>query len=618
MFGGAMAGRSFVAAAVAAVVVAASCAPNAPSAGTPSPVVAVGGVTAAAMTPREVVTRDIDHPPVLGCEPGQWRYNDPDPSKLPADYRDGTDYEYTSRRTPHQLGSAAALCGQRGPALDLAWEVSHGRDDVLIAVLDSGILWRGSAMSDLATKAFLNAGELPKPQGASTWDANGDGVFDVTDYAHDPRVADRNKSGRLDPEDLILTPAFDNGVDDDGNGYVDDISGWDFLFDDNDPLDNVDYGHGTGEARDSTSADGNGGTVGTCPQCRFLPVRVGDSFIAEGGRFAAGVLFGLDSGADVVQEALGAINNPPQAQAAIDAAYRRGVPVVASMADEASKHPNLPAVLDHTIAVNSVTNAVPGELAGLADQLVGDGDSDYLALNGCTNYGGIAWVTVPSGSCSSGATGLGSGMVGLMESVARDHGIVRNPLIVGNGHPGDNVLSANEVAQLLRSTADDVDFATPHPPIDPANNGGVDGTRYPTTPGWDATFGFGRVNTFEAVRAVAAGEIPPEADMTAPHFFDVLPTAGTLPVTGDLAAVRSSGYSYKVQWTTGLQAPPYPGGDVWRTVGSGSALTRRSPATSPTSTSRRSLRHCPTAGPAPRRPPVSPTRTDSRCACASW
>ena len=86
-------------------------------------------------------------------------------------------------------------------------------------------------------------------------------------------------------------------------------------------------------------------------------MRVGDSFIADGGRFAAGVLFGLDSGADVIQEALGAINNPRQAQLAIDAAYRRGVPVIASMADEASKHPNLPGALDHTIPVNSVTDS---------------------------------------------------------------------------------------------------------------------------------------------------------------------------------------------------------------------------------------------------------------------
>ncbi|MEZ5269079.1 MAG: hypothetical protein R2789_11125 [Microthrixaceae bacterium] len=74
-------------------------------------------------------------------------------------------------------------------------------------------------------------------------------------------------------------------------GYVDDISGWDFLNGDNNPLDDVDYGHGTGEARDSTAAHDGEGAAGTCPACSHLPVRVGDSFIAQGGRFAASVLF---------------------------------------------------------------------------------------------------------------------------------------------------------------------------------------------------------------------------------------------------------------------------------------------------------------------------------------
>ena len=136
------------------------------------------------------------------------------------------------------------------------------------------------------------------------------------------------------------------------------------------------------------------------------------------------------------------------------------------------------------------------------------------------------------------------------------------------------MLSANEVAQLLRSTADDIDFSTPHLPIDTANNPGVAGfDRYPTTPGWDATFGFGRVNTYEAVRAAAAGEIPPEADITGPSWFDVLPVTGSVPVVGSVAADRSASYSYVVQWTTGLQAPPSPGGDTWHTIADHRGLT---------------------------------------------
>ena len=533
---------------------------------TPQPAVgpARAPQTIRTQTVREVLTRDVDHPPRLDCD--NWRYGPPDPATLPGDFNPD-NYRYVSSRNGAVGGSQHQLCGSRGPGVDLAWGVSHGRNDVLIAVLDSGIKWRDkSAMDDLADRAWLNAGELPKPQGSATYDANGDGHLSIADYAGDPRVTDRNGNGLADPEDLILSPAFSDGTDADGNGYIDDISGWDFLWNDNNPLDDVQYGHGTGEARDSTARDGGGGDIGTCPDCRFLPVRVGDSFIADGGRFGAGVLFAIDSGTDVVQEALGAINNPPQAQLAVDAAYERGIPIVASMADEASKHPNLPAAMNHTIPMNSVTPT----LGPIAD-LVGDlgGESDYLSLNGCTNYGGITWVSVPSNSCSSEATGLGAGMVGLIESAARDAGVAPHPAL-GARSAGDNVLSANEVAQLLRSTADDVDFSSPGTPvIDPANAPGIDGFgRYATRPGWDATFGFGRVNTYEAVRAAAAGEIPPEADIVAPAWFDVAGVTGTVPVVGSVAATRSASYSYKVQWATGLQPPAYPALENWRTVAS--------------------------------------------------
>src|SRR5919108_615213 len=159
-----------------------------------------------------------------------------------------------------------------------AFQLTLGRPDVTIAVLDSGIKWNDDeAMDDLRDKVHLNRGELPKPQAdlataisapsandcatfdTSSYDANGDRVFNIEDYACDGRVAavvggDSRRvgpSGVLTPQDLII--AFSKGTDDDGNGYIDDIAGWDFLDDDNDPFDDVQYGHGTGEAKDSSA-----------------------------------------------------------------------------------------------------------------------------------------------------------------------------------------------------------------------------------------------------------------------------------------------------------------------------------------------------------------------------
>lgn len=512
-------------------------------------------------------------PDPLDCS--RWRYDGVEPGPLPPEWDDGDD-RFTSRRDPALARSPQALCGQLGAAVDLAWGVERGSPDVVVAVLDSGIEWQDPvAVRDLARSAHLNRGELPPPRfggagGEDPYDVDGDGRFSVLDYAGDPRVSDRNGNEVLDPRDLILT--FSDGVDDDGNGYVDDISGWDFLEGDNDPLDVVEYGHGTGEARDAAAAHDGEGAFGMCPECSHLPVRVSDSFIAEGGRFAAGVLFAIDSGADVVLDALGAVTNPPQAQQAIDAAHRRGLPVVASMADEQSQHANLPAALNHTIPVNSVTEAME-PVSSFGSTVTGRRDT--LALNGCTNSGGIAWVAVPSDGCSSEATGNAAGVVGLVQAAARRAGIEPHPDLVAAGvqGPGANVLSVDEVAQLLRATADDVDFSTPNE-VDPANRrrDPYGQLRYPTVRGWDATFGYGRLNAYEVVRAVAARDLPPEASITSPRWFSVESTTGTLRVEGRVAAVRSSSYDYRVEWTTGLQAPPHPGADAWRTVASGEGL----------------------------------------------
>lgn len=494
-------------------------------------------------------------PTVAPTDCVNWRYgpaDEPAPGVLPAEL-DRDSYKVASRRDPRPelFSSPHNQCGQKGPALDLALGVTTGRGDVLISVLDSGIKWRDAgAMSDLARQAYINVGEARPSCAAATGDCNGDGRFDIADFG---AVTDRNSNGLADPEDLILDPAYNNKVDDDHNGHVDDISGWDFLYGDNNPLDTVGFGHGTGEAEDSTAAANGTGGVGTCPRCRFLPVRVGDSFIADGGRFAAGVLFALDSGADVIQEALGAINNPPQAQQAIDAAYGRNVVVVASMADEAAKHANLPSSLEHTMAVNSITEK---------EDLPSSDVKGYLALNGCTNFGGRTFIGIPSGACSSEATGRAAGMVGLIESIARDMRVD---------------LSANEVMQVLRLTADDVDFSTPNA-VDPANDFGtstgglIDTVRYPTTAGWDATFGYGRVSIYEAVKAVRDARIPPEADITSPRWFEVMPVRGTVPVTGRVAATRASSYDYRLEWATGLQPPLYPKTDVWHVAASHTGL----------------------------------------------
>lgn len=509
-------------------------------------------------------------------------------------------FELHGVRGAHVADSSDRNAGQ-------AWDKTTGRPDVVIDVLDSGIQWnRVDAMVDLRRKIHLNRGELPVPNHSrpssldpgnvpnctaafahpnpkDRYDANGDGVFNVDDYACDTRVnlGDRRRAGPqgvLTPQDLII--AFSDGKDSDHNGYVDDIAGWNFVDNNNDPFDDVQYGHGTGEARDSNAEANNGHDVGTCPDCMVVPLRVGDSFIADSNRFGEAVTYGVDNGASVIQEALGAIDNTQLSRQAVNYAYDHGVAVIASAADEAAQHHNYPSNLPHTIVVNSVRNY---------DQFTAQPRS-YLQFNGCTNFSAKITVSIPSVSCSSAATGLGAGEAGLLYSAALD-AIHRGKLrpsptckrVDGTPCP----ITANEVRQLMASgvvgttpQSDDVDFAsnpekpqapgdepsctpTPNPgctdPFYPPLFAQVQLNRgpiaplasrpYPARRGFDQFYGYGRANIDKGTSALLSGAqslVPPQVEITSPDWFSLVdPSKPTADVGAQLDA-RGRAYKCKV------------------------------------------------------------------------
>jgi hypothetical protein len=428
--------------------------------------------------------------------------------------------------------------GSIGMSLDSAWQHTLGRDDVVIAVLDSGILWD---YKDLVRKLYLNPGELPFPEGASVYDRNGDGVFNIDDYEGDSRVGDRNGNGILDPGDLIL--AFSNCRDDDGNGYVDDICGYDFFEGthcgaaggDNDPGDDVRFRHGTGIASTAAAETNNGiDEAGVCPRCRVLPVRVGDSFVVDANRFARGVVFAVNAGASVIGSALGSYNNTPSARRAVDFAYAGGVPVIASAADEFSYHHNYPSLYGHAFYVNTVRFNHVDDFQKA---------STFWGISPCTNFGARISVTVPATSCSSGSTARLAGVAGLIESAARDAGVAP--------------LATEEVYQILRMTADDLDNTSPD----------WGSMLYRAVKGFDAIYGYGRVNALQAILAVEAGRIPPIADLSTPDWFDIVSPAATpqMAVTGAIRVPRADRATYALEYALGVQ----PRDDEFALVASG-------------------------------------------------
>ncbi len=608
-------------------------------------------------------------------DPTSWKLP---PGTTPSNYDDNWKYAATPELSPQSDGlvnwKTDELCGIRGmsvvdssaffplgtnscvPAgspVHTAFEVTLGRPDVVIAVLDSGIEWNDAgAMTAVRKKVWLNPGELPAPRddlhqpfdastgvdcaahygavgsggdydsagatrspdGTFPYDVLGQGAFNVLDYACDSRVAAvvegasprhalrHGPPGMLTPEDLIL--AFSDGKDHDHDGHANDIAGWNFLDNNNDPFDDVQYGHGTGEAQDSNAEANTNQELGSCPDCMVMPLRVGESFIADVNRFAQAVLYATDRGVSVIQEALGTLNSSYFARQAIEYAYHHGTAIIASAADEAAEHHNQPGALPDTIVVNSVNQyetetAVP---------------PSYLQLNGCTNSGTKITVSVPSSSCSSNATGLGAGIAGLIYSAAL------NAVQEGKLSPAGDCrrvsgapcpITANEVRQLMASgniagdttagqatpnsgdtpadtgtggQADDVNFSqqpelscepVPLPTCtDPNLNtvfaadlaGGVDTPapdtrRYHARRGFDEFYGYGRLNAYKAVVAAAGGTIPPEADITSPDWFQQLGPARPSIAIGGYVNARSA-YTCQVQFAPGAQPNNAMAGDT--------------------------------------------------------
>ncbi|MGH9078671.1 MAG: S8 family serine peptidase [Acidimicrobiales bacterium] len=508
----------------------------------------------------------------------------------------GGDVKLTSARSsdPALAGNPQELCGVEGNSVDTAWQTTTGRPSTLIAVADSGIEWCDPALVD---KIYLNRDALPAPEDATgetkpelaaggqqfadtdPYDLNGTGVFNVEQYSSDPRLskpyfcATHNGDGfgytGISPADLIAafgTPGAPDDADRAGPaGFTDAIAGWNFVDDDNDPYDAVHYDHGTGTAEDATAAASTvAQEVGACPNCMVMPLKVGDSFVTSGNAFAEAALFAVDSGASVIQEALGTYDVTATDTQAITYAEDHGVPVVASAADEESEHHNLPAVLENTIVVNSVTHDSSFSPAS------------YLYLNGCTNFGANISVSVESTSCSSEATGKTGGIVGLAESAAAvalaDHTISAYPgLHTASGAPV--ALSANELTQLVTMSADDVDFDRAAPPNGPAHNTAVSTglplvstRRDPTRKGFDPTSGYGRIDAGRLVQWIASGQIPPQAEVDGLPWYQVLSPSQSVTVSGVMGTSRSPSWRYEVQVAAGES----PRQSAWRVVSSGS------------------------------------------------
>jgi subtilisin family serine protease len=247
--------------------------------------------------------------------------------------------------------------GQNGGLLDAdidapeAWSKSVGRRGVVVAILDSGVDYNHP---DLESNMWINPGEI---QG--------------------------------------------NGLDDDGNGYVDDVHGINAIEHDGDPMD--DEGHGTHVAGIVGASGNNGiGISGVCWNCSLMALKFldeeGDGYLSHELK---GIEYAINNGADIINGSFGTYDSSRIEKNAILAAQDAGVLFVLSsgndgLNDDQSHHYPSSYEADNIIAVAASTRR--DGLASFSNygpdsvDVAAPGSSIYSTVpgNGYATYGGTS------------------------------------------------------------------------------------------------------------------------------------------------------------------------------------------------------------------------------------
>ena len=129
-----------------------------------------------------------------------------------------------------------------------------------------------------------------------------------------------------------------NGIDDDDNGYVDDVYGWNFVGNNNDPMD--DNGHGTHVAGIIGAANNDIGVTGVAYNCKIMPIKAGNSSgYFNNSDIASAITYAYMNGADVINMSFGGTSVTMAVQEALEKAYSTSFLVAAAGNDACQNEP---------------------------------------------------------------------------------------------------------------------------------------------------------------------------------------------------------------------------------------------------------------------------------------
>ncbi len=327
--------------------------------------------------------------------------------------------------------------------------------------------------------AHWKIGLTPMGTGKSAWDIETGEKNPVVvamidsglDYIH-PEIAKKNVW--INSKE---TPG--NGIDDDKNGYVDDVIGWNFIENNNNPWDND--GHGTFTAGIIAATINNGeGVAGVNRGVKIMPLRA-LNFLGRGNisHIIQAVVYAANNGARIINLSVEQLETEKSRalQWAVDYAYKKGVLVVVAGGNQGRDTATIsPSGLEHVFTVAAsdtqdkrmgfsnwgkyVKISAPGEeilslRARRTDLLVMAGMKDYQA--------GRAFLGSDAKYYHATGTSFSAPFVTGVASLI----LAKNPK-----------LTAAQVERMLLMSADDIE-----------------------APGWDQLTGYGRLNARKALEA---------------------------------------------------------------------------------------------------------------------
>lgn len=297
----------------------------------------------------------------------------------------------------------------------MAWPICKGDANIIVAVLDSGLKWDHP---DIADRVWVNKKEIPG-----------------------------------------------NGIDDDNNGYIDDVRGWNFSYNNNDVGDDLNHGSLVASVIGEKSNNGIG-YAGLDWTCKIMVLKDLDS--TNHGTYASwasALYYAANNGARVINMSEGGKTNSETLKSAIDYAYAHGCFIAAAMMNSNDSTRYYPAAYhDQVVAVGMTDqfdrrcafSAGEGSNYGPWIDVVAPGTAAGIHFRSNTSY-------VMAGPGTSFATPMVAGLASLL--LAQD--ATRSPATLRN---------------IIRATADD-----------------TVGLQSEDQPGYDIYYGYGRINCYKAL-----------------------------------------------------------------------------------------------------------------------